>query len=101
MATSVADWFRGSARSEGALQKARAIAKEISILMVRMAESKTREELVMKTYFMRHSVLHPMLGLAISVMGTTILVTSVSADDGTVSSKTIFQPFKNHDIIQT
>ena len=40
---------------------------------------------------MRHSVLHPMLGLAISVMGATILVTSVSADDGTVSSKTIFQ----------
>ena len=45
----------------------------------------------MKTYFMRHSVLHPMLGLAISVMGATILVTSVFAEDGTVFTKTIFQ----------
>lgn len=59
--------------------------------MVRMAEFKIREELVMKTYFMSHSVLHRILGLAISVTGATILVTSVFADDGTVFTKTIFQ----------
>ena len=40
---------------------------------------------------MSHSVLHRILGLAISVTGATMLVTRVSADDGTVSLKTIFQ----------
>ena len=58
--------------------------------MVRMAEFKIREELVMKTYFMRQSVLHCILVLAMSVMGIMIAA-SVSAEDETVFSKTIFK----------